>query len=76
MMAVEISATPAFHAGTPQVLFEGRYSAGAGSYDVAPDSRRFLMFKEPEGQTAAGQVNIVVNWFEELKRLVPPGGKK
>ncbi len=33
---------------------------------------RFLMIKEAdkdEGQP--GQINVVLNWFEELKRLVP-----
>jgi len=27
------------------------------------------MVKEPEQQE--GQINVVLNWFEELKRLVP-----
>jgi hypothetical protein len=40
------------------------------SYDVSPDGQRFLMIKETDvggGQ----QINLVLNWFEELKRLVP-----
>ncbi len=41
-------------------------------YDISPDGQRFLMIKEAdeeEGQQA--QINVVLNWFEELKRLVP-----
>ncbi len=41
-------------------------------YDVAPDGQRFLMIKEAdEGEGQLGQINVVLNWFEELKRLVP-----
>ena len=40
-------------------------------YDVAPDGQRFVMIKVSEEQEAVGQINIVLNWFEELKRLVP-----
>jgi serine/threonine-protein kinase len=43
-------------------------------YDVSPDSRRFLMIKEntgdPSTATPASMV-VVLNWFEELKRLAP-----
>lgn len=40
---------------------------GTVNYDVAPDGR-FLMI---QGEGAPTQVNVVLNWFEELKRLVP-----
>ncbi len=39
-------------------------------YDVTPDLQRFLMFKEGEASRVT-QLNVVLNWFEELKRLVP-----
>ena len=39
------------------------------SYDIFPDGQRFLMIKAVGGST--GQINVVLNWFEELKRLVP-----
>jgi hypothetical protein len=37
---------------------------------VAPDGQRFLMLKGNE-ETQTTQINIVQNWFEELKRRVP-----
>jgi len=54
-------------------LFEGRYLCNiiTRSHDIAPDGR-FLMIQEPQESTPLG-INVVLNWFEELKRLVPPG---
>ena len=77
MMAVEVTTQPSFHAGKPRVLFEGRYEptpATGPNYDVAPDGQRFLMLKPSEQEAAApNQIDVVLNWFEELKRRVPPG---
>ena len=61
-------------AGSPNVLFEGRYvshsiPAGFQYYDISPEGKRFLMMKEEALQQS--QINVVLNWFEELKRLVP-----
>jgi len=73
MMSVDIATSPSFRAGTPQVLFEGHYES---AYAVALDSRRFLMLKGSGEQSAAGQVQVVMEWFEELKRRVPAGGER
>jgi len=56
------------------LLFEGRFQFSPGdstslNYDISPDGQRFLMIKEEQEEQA--QINIVLNWFEELKRLVP-----
>ncbi len=75
MMAVDISTQPSFSAGKPRILFEGRYErtpATGPNYDVSPDGQRFLMLKPSEQEVAAPtQINVVLNWFEELKRRVP-----
>ncbi len=77
MMAVDIATQPSFAAGKPRVLFAGRYEptpATFPNYDVSPDGQRFLMLKPGEAAEAAPtQINVVLNWFEELKRRVPPG---
>ena len=71
MMAVDVETEPEFRAGTPRLLFEGSHLVGAGrNYDVAPDGQRFVMI-QPEEQSAPAQLHVVLNWFEELKRLVP-----
>jgi Tol biopolymer transport system component/DNA-binding winged helix-turn-helix (wHTH) protein len=79
MMAVEITTQPSFAAGKPRVLFEGKYLPAVftvPNYDVSPDGQRFLMIK-PVEQKQAGptQINVVLNWFEELKQKVPTGKK-
>jgi eukaryotic-like serine/threonine-protein kinase len=79
MMAVDIATQPGFSAGTPRMLFEGRYIPApfpTTNYDVSPDGQRFLMIKPSEQEQAAStQINVVLNWFEELKRRVPTGTK-
>ena len=75
MMVVDYQTQPTFSAGKPRLLFEGNYIAnnGAGAYySVAPDGQRFLMVKAPDqAQVALTQINVVLNWFEELKQKVP-----
>jgi dipeptidyl aminopeptidase/acylaminoacyl peptidase len=76
VLTVDISARPSFSASKPRVLFEGQYLRAQGSlpdYDVSPDGRRFLMIKAVELNVT--QVNVVLNWFEELKQKVPTGTK-
>jgi hypothetical protein len=71
MMAVSVKTVPTFTAGKPTLLFERKYVTGLkqpSNYDVSLDGQRFLMMKE-EGR--GPQINVVLNWFEELKRLVP-----
>jgi Tol biopolymer transport system component len=72
MMVVSVQTEPVFSAGKSTVLFEGSYvshPSGFQYYDISPDGQRFLMIKED--QTTTAQINVVLNWFEELKRLVP-----
>ena len=46
-------------------------NAMSAAYDVSADGQRFLMVKEPSEAAAPAQINVVQNWHEELKRLVP-----
>jgi serine/threonine-protein kinase len=77
MMVVDITTQPGFAAGKPRMLFEGRYERSpvqSHNYDVSSDGQRFLMLK-PTEQAATTQINVVLNWFEELKQRVPTGKK-
>jgi serine/threonine-protein kinase len=79
VMRVPVESGPAFNAGKPETLFRGayvRFSALDGQpWDINPDGKRFLMIKEPAAVASAGggpsKINIVINWFEELKQRVP-----
>jgi hypothetical protein len=79
MMAVAVQTHPEFTAGQPVALFAGRYARSdpfsVPGYDVALDGQRFLMVKESEQGTVHTHVNVVLNWFEELRQRVPPGGR-
>ena len=75
MMAAEATTQLNFSAGKPRRLFEGPYFLAEfptldPTYDVSPDGQRFLMIKETK-QATASRINVVLNWLEELKRLVP-----
>jgi eukaryotic-like serine/threonine-protein kinase len=70
-IAVPVTMTrPRFTVGAARVLFEGDYINVPGlSYDVARDGRFLLL--EPIDQPRRTDLNVVENWFEELKRKVP-----
>ena len=75
MMAVSIGTDSGFTYGTSQTLFEGPYrNREARTYDVAPDGR-FLMVSGAQGsdsdETQPLEINVVVNWDQELLRRVP-----
>ena len=71
MMAVEITTNPTFSPGKPSLLFEGqnwRSGQSRADYDVTPDGQRFLTM---EGEGTDSEINVILNWFSELNRLVP-----
>ena len=68
LMAVRIENRPAFSVGTPQRLFKkpnGPPFYRITHYDVAADGRFLMIRHEPQN---ISQVNVVLNWFEELRR--------
>jgi serine/threonine-protein kinase len=73
MMAVDVVLSPAISFGKPHVLFEGSYMFGATEsqeFDVSRDGRRFLMLK-PTRPLEARPLNVIVNWFDDVRRRVP-----
>ena len=79
MMSVSVSSGPTLNVGRPQRLFERPYDSSLAlwaNYDVTPDGQRFLMLKTIDEQEAPAQINVVLNWFEELKRLAPTNGRE
>ncbi len=67
-MAVAVETEPGFSAGVPRLLFEGRYILDTHPrYGVSPDGQRFLLSKLER----SARIQVVPNWFEELKGLVP-----
>jgi eukaryotic-like serine/threonine-protein kinase len=80
VMSVSIKTELSFDiVGTPQVLFRGTFvgpDLGEGTpWALSPDGKRFLMIKPPaitpSAEEGLRKINIVLNWFEELKQRVP-----
>jgi Tol biopolymer transport system component len=75
MMAVSIEPGPVLRAGTPKLLFENsRLVAGwawGRNYDISPDGKRFLMITSSPPPTWPSEYHVILNWAQELKRLVP-----
>jgi hypothetical protein len=72
MMSVEVSSSPEFVASRPELVFRGDFEVdgtGHPRYDVAADGSGFVMIATEN--TATRELKIVLNWHEELKRLVP-----
>jgi dipeptidyl aminopeptidase/acylaminoacyl peptidase len=73
MMAVSIETSPHLSWSDPKILFEGAYRelTNDRNFDIHPNGQRFLLIKEIDRAVENQQINIVLNWFEELKSLVP-----
>ena len=73
VMGVEVSASPAFHAGPPVPLFAVppvflRLSQTPGALaDVTPDGKRFL-FAMPVEQNVREEFTVVLNWQSAFKK--------
>ncbi len=76
-MVVPVQTDPTFVPENPQELFElPDMRRGEGrTYDVSPDGQRFLAINtvplETDADVSRPQINVITNWFDELKRLVP-----
>ncbi len=75
-----VETDPVFKPGKSETLFRGTYVGlyGMDTYpwDISRDGKRFLMMKEigaalPAEGGPRPKINIVLNWFEELKQRVP-----
>jgi len=64
-----ITVEPELQGGTPELLLERAVSGLSDvGFDIAPDGQSFVTMKDTE---FLGSLELIVNWFEELKRLVP-----
>jgi serine/threonine-protein kinase len=68
---VPVVTEPAIQVGSAELLFEGGFKADSPwgrNYDISPKGDFFIMIQEEPPQPAT-QINVVLNWSEELKRL-------
>ncbi len=76
VFAVDVLGQDPLQFGPEKLLFEGDFASGVlwgSKWDIHPNGDRFLMLRT-ENQEATEGIRVIVNWFDELERLVPTGG--
>jgi serine/threonine-protein kinase len=73
---VAVQTKPAFSVTNPVIVPRTRAFLRLGypaNYDIAPDNQRFAIVVNRAPATTSGPtIEIVLNWFEELRQRVPP----
>ena len=75
MMVSEISRQPVLSASVPRVLFDGGWELSHlntdwdTNFDILPDGKFLMVHNEPEAVPT--RINVIFNWFQELKERVP-----
>ncbi len=77
LYAVSVRTQPSFAFGIPAPLpIKGfiQNSGGGQNYDITPDGKQFLVvmpYGNTKETTGGLQIQVVLNWFEELRQRVP-----
>ena len=75
--SVSIRTEPGFTFGHPAALGIKGLLQSRGSwrnYDITPDGKQFVVLLPPDAtktEATAPQIQVVLNWLEEVKRLAP-----
>ena len=74
LMSVRVVTAPTFSIGNPTKILENvRVITPGRSYDITPDGKRFLVLKDAPGASQSiRQLEVVLNWQEDLRRLTEP----
>jgi eukaryotic-like serine/threonine-protein kinase len=64
LMVVDVQTSPALRVGRPKALF----ALTSQYWDVMPDGKRFIVVKPSATSPEPAKMQVVVNWFEELKQ--------
>ncbi len=72
LMSVAVTPGAAFSASAPHLVHEGRFFKsinGNTSWSVTPDGKRFLRIQQVVPERAITHLELVLNWFSELKTV-------
>jgi serine/threonine-protein kinase len=80
MMAVSIEADETkITAGVPRKLFDfppgRRAERDLRTFDITPDGKRFVLMRSASPGMGRRQINVVLNWSQELQSRIPTGGE-
>jgi serine/threonine-protein kinase len=76
LMAVDVTPDNPPRFGQPRALHEGRYRRGANGntpWSLSPDGRRFLRVQQAEPDRGFEQIDVVLGWADEVKRMAGSG---
>jgi serine/threonine-protein kinase len=75
IMGVDVTTQPVFKASAPRAIVPAKalasLSSGLDNFDVGPDGQRFLIHQQSSEAGQTLQINVVLNWNQELQRLTP-----
>ncbi len=78
-MGVDINTQPVFKASAPRAIVPAKaiasLSNGLDNFDVSSDGQRFLIHQQSSEAGQTLQINVVLHWNEELRRLTPSGNQ-
>jgi serine/threonine-protein kinase len=77
IMSVDVQTQPRFVVlKTTPLPIKGILSNQArGGFDITPDGKYFVVLLPRDAGRTRSQINITLNWFEELKQRVPVRGQ-
>ncbi len=73
LMRVPVTISSTLQSGTAETFFNDAFDLRSNSgetFDVSPRDSRILMIRPPPGDRGS-TIKVVLNWFEELRRLAP-----
>ena len=73
LLSIEVTTEPRFAFTTERAVRAGNFVVEGGSrdYDITPDGQAFLVVVRANEDAAPPQVNVVLNWHQELLERVP-----
>ena len=75
-MSVTVETKPSPSASTPVVVHDlNKLRVNAVSWDILPDGR-LLAVQRGDGEDDVKELNIVLNWFSELRQRMAQGTRR
>jgi eukaryotic-like serine/threonine-protein kinase len=78
LMAVSVTPGATVSTSAPRVVHEGRFLKSINSNTpstITRDGSRFLRIQRVEPERAITRIDLVINWFDEVKRLTSVGAR-
>ena len=73
LMGVTVTLGAASSASAPRAVHEGRFLRSINSntpFTLTRDGQRFLRIQQVDPERVITHLSLVINWFDEVKRLV------